>query len=59
MEGSRNQRYINGRGRRKIRRIESNAKCRHLKKLTCIRDFAAGVYLPEALSPPRFLFGVV
>jgi hypothetical protein len=23
--------------------IEVNAKCRHLKKLTCERDFAAGV----------------
>jgi hypothetical protein len=44
--------------RRKIRLIESNAKC-HLKKLTVKEDFAAGVYLSEASSPPRFLFGVV
>jgi hypothetical protein len=28
--------------RRKIRLIEVNAKCRHLKQLTC--NFAAGVY---------------
>jgi hypothetical protein len=45
--------------RRKIRLIESNAKCRYLKKLTCKRTFAAGVYLSEAPSPPRFLFGMV
>ena len=41
--------------RRKIRLIESDAKCRYLKN----RDFAAGVYLSEAPSPPRVLFGVV
>ncbi len=29
--------------RRKIILIESNAKCRYLKKLTCKRDFAAEV----------------
>ncbi len=34
--------------RRKIRLIEGNAKCRHLKKLTYKRNFAAGVYLSEA-----------
>jgi hypothetical protein len=34
--------------RRKIRLIEGNAKCRHLKKLTC---FAAGVYLSDAQNP--------
>jgi hypothetical protein len=33
------------RNRRKIRLIESNAKCRSLKKFTCIRDFAAGVFI--------------
>jgi hypothetical protein len=30
---------------RKIRIVEGNAKCRHLKNLTC---FAAGVYLSQA-----------
>jgi hypothetical protein len=30
-------------GRRKIRLIEGNAKCRHLKKFTCKMDFVAGV----------------
>jgi hypothetical protein len=45
--------------RRKIRLIESNAKGRYLKKIYLKRDFAAGVYLPEAPSPPRFLFGAV
>ncbi len=40
--------YI-GPPRRKIRLIENNAKCRHLKS-DLERDFAAGA------SPPRFLF---
>jgi hypothetical protein len=31
--------------------MEGNAKCRHLKKLTCKGDFAAGVYLSEAQNP--------
>ncbi len=44
--------------RRLIRLIESNAKCRHLKLIIDLkRDFAEGVYLSEAPSPPRFLFG--
>jgi hypothetical protein len=30
-----------------------------IKKTDLYRDFAADVYLPEATSPPRFLFGVV
>ncbi len=33
--------------RRKIRLKEGNAKCRHLKKLTC----AASVYLSKARTP--------
>jgi hypothetical protein len=41
----------------KIRLKESHDKYRYLKKLTS--DFAAVVYLSEAPSPPRFLFGVV
>jgi hypothetical protein len=40
-------------GRRKIRLIEDNAKCRHLKKIDLYRDFAAGVYL----FLPRFCLG--
>jgi hypothetical protein len=44
-----------GLARRKIRLIESNAKCCHLKKLICKgtlqRDFAAVVYLSEAQNP--------
>jgi hypothetical protein len=39
--------------RRKIRLIESNAKCRHLK-----RGFAAGVYLAEPTSSTKYLFGL-
>jgi hypothetical protein len=39
---------------RKIRRIESNSKCRH-QKSDLEGDFAAGIYLSEAPSPPRFL----
>jgi hypothetical protein len=42
--------YIHG----LINKIGTKAKCRHLKKLIC-----KGVYLSEAPSPPRFLFGVV
>jgi hypothetical protein len=38
--------------RRNIRLIEGSAKCRHLKKLACKRDFAAGVYLSETQNPP-------
>jgi hypothetical protein len=45
--------------RRMITLIESNVKCRHLKKIDLKRDFAAGVYLSEAPAPPRFLFGAV
>ncbi len=37
--------------RRKIRLIEGNTKCRHLKKIDLLRDFAAGVYLSEAQNP--------
>jgi hypothetical protein len=33
---------------RNIRLIEGNARRPHLKKLACKRDFAAGVYLPQA-----------
>jgi hypothetical protein len=42
------------RARRKIRLIEGDEKCRHLKKLTCKKDFAAGFNLSEAqnLPPP-------
>ncbi len=29
------------------------------KKIDLKRDFAAGAYLSEAPSPPRFVFGVV
>ncbi len=45
--------------RRKIRLIESNAKCRYLKINLYWGDFAACFYLYEAPSPPRFLYGVV
>ncbi len=34
-------------GRRKIRLIEGNEKCRHIKKWL-VRDFAADIYLPDA-----------
>jgi hypothetical protein len=40
-----------------INYIDTKAKCRHLKKWTRKGTFAAGVYLSEAPSPPRFLFG--
>jgi hypothetical protein len=43
---------------RMIRLIESNTKCRNLKQFIC-KDFAAGAFLSEAPSPPRFLFGEV
>jgi hypothetical protein len=50
---------IKGAQRRKNRLIESNEKYRYLTKIDLERDCAAGVYLSEAPSPPRFLFGVV
>ncbi len=37
--------------RRKIRLIESNAKCRYLKKFTCKWTLRQVFYLSEALSP--------
>jgi hypothetical protein len=38
-----------------INYIDIKAKCSHLKKLTCTGTyFAAGVYLSEAPSSPRF-----
>jgi len=37
--------------RRKIRLIEGNSKCCHLKKLTWKKDFAAHVFLYEAQNP--------
>jgi hypothetical protein len=43
----------------KYRHIDTKAKCRHLKIIHLFRGFAAGVYLSEAPSLPRFLFGVV
>ncbi len=43
--------------RRKLRLIESNAKCSYLK-IDLPRDFVAGVFLSEAPSPPSILFGV-
>ncbi len=36
-----------------------NPKGRLFLKIDLERDLAAGVYLSEAPSPPRFLFGVV
>ncbi len=39
--------------------IDSNPKCRLFLKIDLKRDMAAGVYLSEAPSPPRFWFGVV
>jgi hypothetical protein len=48
----------NGYDRRKIRLIESNAKCRHLKNFP-VKGLGAGGYLSEAPSPPKFLFWVV
>ncbi len=38
--------------RRKIRLIESNAKCRYLTKLTCKVTLRQVFYLPEVPSPP-------
>ncbi len=32
--------------------IDTEAKCRHMKKLSCEGNFAAGVYLSEAPFPP-------
>ncbi len=43
---------VNTEAHRLINYIDTKAKCRHLKKLTCKGDFAAGVYLCEAPSPP-------
>jgi hypothetical protein len=43
--------------RRKIRLIEGNEKCRHIKKSTCKGAFAAGVYLSETqntIPPPLY-----
>jgi hypothetical protein len=37
--------------RRKIRRIEGNAKCRNLKRLTCKGTLRPGVCLSEAQNP--------
>jgi hypothetical protein len=37
--------------RRKIKIIEGNEKCQHLKKIDLQRDVAAGVYLSEAQNP--------
>ncbi len=37
--------------RRKIRLIESNAKCRYLRKLTCKGTLRQVFYLSEAPSP--------
>ncbi len=39
-------------GGRNIRLIEDNAKCRHLKKLTCKETLRQVLYLSEAPSPP-------
>jgi hypothetical protein len=41
-----------GWGRRKIRLIECNAKCRYLKKFTCKGTLLQVFYLSEAPSPP-------
>jgi hypothetical protein len=38
--------------------IDAKANCRRPTKLTC-KGIVAGVYLSEAPSPPRFLFGAV
>ncbi len=40
-----------------INNIDTKAKCRHLKILTCKKDFAAGVYLSETHSPLRVCLG--
>ncbi len=45
-----------GVARRKIRRIESNVKCRYLKKLTGTGTLPQVFYLSEALSPPMTPF---
>ncbi len=43
---------VRGINRRKIRLIESNAKCRYLKKLICKGTSRQGFYLSEVPSPP-------
>ncbi len=46
-----------GSARRKIRRKEGIAKCRHLKKINLERDFVAGVYLSKSrnsIPPPLY-----
>jgi hypothetical protein len=42
---------------RKVRLIESNAKCRHLKKFTFEGTWRQVFFLSEALYPPRFCLG--
>ncbi len=45
------------RKRRKLRFVEGNAKCRHLKKLPIKREFAADFFIclrPRTLSPPPY-----
>jgi hypothetical protein len=42
--------------RRKIRLIESNDKCRYLKKLTCKWTLRQVLYQYEVLSPPMTLY---
>ncbi len=52
---------FNGCGRRKIRLIETNAKCRHLKKLTCkgtLRHVFICLRPKTPNSPPYTLFSV-
>jgi hypothetical protein len=42
--------------RRKIRLIEGNAKCRHLRKLTCKGTLRQGVFIcPKAQNPIPYL----
>jgi hypothetical protein len=36
-----------------------NPKCRFFLKIDLYGDLAAGVYLTEAPSPPRSMFGVI
>ncbi len=43
---------LNGGERRKMRLIESYAKCRNLKKLTCKGTLRQMFYLSETPSPP-------
>ncbi len=42
-----------------INYIDTKAKCRHLKKLTCKGTLRAGIYLSETPYPLKFLFEVV